>query len=80
MPVVNVIDNRSKKYRWKKVNVMAEPTYMDNRRSKRGGIDEGEKPKTLWHQADLNGVSIQEALAWANKYDSETTLTISDAE
>ena len=76
MPVVNIIDNRKNKYRWKKVTAMAEPAFMNERRTARGGVDTTEAARPNWTQKDTTGISLQQAIEWAMKLDGETTLYI----
>lgn len=73
--ITNIIDNRTRKYRWKTVNAVVEPTHHDNRN---GDADEaGANAEDLLCET-LGGASLAEALAWAQGFEGEVTLFLYD--
>jgi hypothetical protein len=74
----NVIDKRTRHYRWAKINAIIEATWQDN-----GVLDADIAPplrsveEEVAYEA-LEGVSVQEAIAWANDQTCPVTLYLYD--
>ena len=75
--IENIIDNRKKKYCVTSIDAVVEPCSNDN------GIpgatkfpDEAEFTPTNY--GDLNGVSVKEAVEWANTFEVPVTLYLYD--
>ena len=73
--IFNIIDSRKRQYRWKKINAIVEATSHDN-----SCEDSDQQPPT---EADvtyeeLESVSLQEAVIWAEAFDSAVTLYLYD--
>jgi hypothetical protein len=71
----NIIDKRTRRYRWKSVNAIIEATYHDNTVQ-----DSDEAPETL---NDViydrrESVTLAEAVQWANEQTCPVTLYIYD--
>src|SRR5690606_13392070 len=72
----NIIDNRERKNRWACVDAIAEPTMMDN---KVHDADQAPAWRTYMVET-LDGVSLEEAILWAQGFDCPTTLFLYDGE
>jgi hypothetical protein len=73
--ICNVIDNRTRPYRWRRIDAIIEATSHDN-----ACADSDQQPES---QDDLvyserKGISLGEAIAWANDAPSSVTLYIHD--
>lgn len=75
MPVVNIVDRRKKPYRWKRVLAIVEPACQDNSVK---DSDQAEKPMHDWSYDERDGISVQEAIAWAGRHIGQTTLFLRD--
>lgn len=72
----NIKDNRKRKNRWAHVYAVAEPTMMDNR-----AHDADQAPEWRTYAVEcLDGVSLKEAILWAQGFDCPTTLFLYDGE
>jgi len=73
--LVNVIDERENRYRYRKINAVIEATWHDNAMS---GADQS--PRNLggpdYH--DMEHVTLESAIARANSYEAPVTLYIYD--
>ena len=71
----NIIDNRKRRYRWKRINAIIEATWHDN-----PGTDsdqaESSPDDIVYDQRE--GVSLADAIAWANSLPSGVTLFLYD--
>lgn len=76
--LLNVIDKRKRPYRWKNVDAFVEPTCHDNGIADADQVELSEIPMIACE--DVIGVSVAEALRWANAFDEAVTLFLSDAE
>ncbi len=75
--ICNVIDKRTKPYRWKKVNAIIEATWNDNSVS---DSDQAARPDddeyVLYDQR--GSLSVSEAIEWAHKEACPVTLYLYD--
>ena len=70
--ILNVVDNRTRKYRWKKVNAVLENTHQDNCCE-----DSDQAREDCEHQLmydDRENISIAEAIKWGMAQKAEVTL------
>lgn len=74
--IMNVIDNRRLRYRWKRVNAVSEPTWHDN---KCPDADQAHPGLGEVDYEERNGVSVSEAIRWADELPYVVTLYLSDA-
>ena len=74
--ILNVIDDRRTRYRWKQVTAIAEPTWHDNKckDSDRADPTAGES-----EYEEINNISVNEAIKWASELPFNVTLYLSDA-
>lgn len=73
--IQNIIDNRTKRYRWKMVNAFAEPTWHDN------AIAESDQAKPTLGESDYEAkenLSVEDAIAWAQAFSFPVTLHLYD--
>lgn len=73
--ILNVVDRRARPYRWKKVDVIIEPTWHDN------NCDDADQDKPHNEEpgyAARNGVSVADAVVWATAISVPLTLYIYD--
>ncbi len=71
----NIVDNRSRKYRWKTVNVIIENTAHDNDcKDSDQLVEENEAPD----YEQRVGVLLHEAIQWAEAEDGKVTLYLYD--
>jgi hypothetical protein len=70
----NIQDHRKRAHRWKSVNVVVEATWLDN-----GVKDSDQAPRGDYTYSDRDGISLSEAIAWANTFEELVTLYIYDA-
>jgi hypothetical protein len=73
--IFNIIDNRKRRYRWKKINAIVEATAHDN--SCADSDQQPDGPDDVTYE-QVEGVSLQDAVAWADAFDSPVTLYIYD--
>ena len=73
--IFNIIDRRKRVYRWQKVSAIVEATSHDN-----ACADSDQQPSGPddFTYEQLEGVSIQDAVAWADAFDSPVTLYLYD--
>jgi hypothetical protein len=72
--IANVIDRRTRPYRWKRVNAVVEPAWHDSPDSDQATPAMGELD-----YEEKTGVSVKEAIAWAEDLSYSVTLYLSDA-
>lgn len=73
----NIIDRRSRPYRWKRINAIIEATENDN--SVRDADQAPDAPQTeLILYDEREGISIAEAVKWASAQRRPVTLYIYD--
>ncbi len=73
----NVVDERERRYRWKRVNAVIEPTWQDNACADSDQADKDFSPNPCEAR---KGVSVADAIAWANGKLHPVTLYLYDAD
>jgi hypothetical protein len=71
----NIVDHRARRHRWKRVNAIVEPTWHDNGVADSDQCEIGEDDIVYDHR---EGISIAEAVAWANSLPNRVTLFLYD--
>ena len=74
--ILNVVDRRTRQYRWKKVNAILENAWQDN-----GCTDADQARKDCEHQltyAAREDVSVSDAISWGMEVKAEVTLYLYD--
>jgi hypothetical protein len=74
--ISNIVDCRTRKYRWKRVRVIAEATWHDN------SVADSDQATPSVGEVDydeLDDVSLAEGIAWAQAIPGDVTLFIYDA-
>lgn len=70
----NIIDKRTRPHRWASVDAVIEPTMHDN-----GVADADQAPLEQTYLCEVrDGISVAEAIRWANSFDCPTTLYLYD--
>jgi hypothetical protein len=75
----NVIDRRSRPHRWKCVNAVVEAVEHDNSCHDADQADEAPTSLVIDHDK-RDGISVREAIQWANQQRCPVTLYIYDAD
>ena len=75
----NVIDRRTRPYRWKRVDAIIEATEHDNSCLDADQVEEMPPFLVVDHDR-LDNVTVQEAINWANQARCPVTLYIYDAD
>lgn len=73
--ILNVVDNRKLRYRWKRVKAVAEPTWHDN---KCKDADQAKPTQGELDYEERNNISVNEALKWATDLPFSVTLYLYD--
>jgi hypothetical protein len=73
----NIIDNRTRPYRWREINAIVEAVEHDNSCDDADQAPESDPSLTVDYDA-LEAVSVQEAVAWANQQRCPVTLYLYD--
>jgi hypothetical protein len=73
--ILNVIDDRKLRYRWEHINAVAEPTWHDNQCP---DADQTTPTKNELAYEERAGISVKEAIEWANNLTYSVTLYLSD--
>ncbi len=73
----NVIDKRTRPYRWREVNAIVEAVEHDNSCHDADQAPESDPSLVVDYDA-LEAVSVQEAIAWANAQRCPVTLYLYD--
>lgn len=76
--LINVIDHRTKPYRWRSVDVALEPTHHDNSVKDSDRAAKSEVHEGLGYE-ELERVPLSDALEWAGRQKYDATLYIYDA-
>lgn len=71
----NIVDRRTRRYRWNRINAIAEATSHDNSRSD-GDQAESGPDDIVYDQRE--GISLADAIAWANSLPGGVTLFLYD--
>ncbi len=79
LPVMlwNVIDKRTRPYRWREVNAIIEATEHDNSCADADHAQESDPQVTVDYEA-LEAVSVSEAIKWAESQPCPVTLYLYD--
>ena len=79
MPICNIIDRRSRPYRFLKVNAIIEPTRHDNRCKNADRAKPNRKMDKDWVGYDnLKNVMVANAIQWADAHTDTVTLYLYD--
>ncbi|USU13007.1 hypothetical protein NF701_03910 [Sphingomonadaceae bacterium OTU29THOMA1] len=73
----NVIDKRTRPYRWREVNAVVEAVEHDNSCNDADQAPRSDPSLTVDYNA-LEAVSVQEAIVWANRQRCPVTLYLYD--
>ncbi len=73
----NIIDNRTRPYRWREVNAIVEAVEYDNSCADADQAPASDPAITVDYDA-LEAVSVQKAIAWANGQLCPVTLYLYD--
>jgi len=74
--IANIIDRRARRYRWKQITAIVEPTYHDNTVD---DSDETEIPEPGFIVYDERAIiSVADAIAWAASLPFAATLYLYD--
>jgi hypothetical protein len=74
--ICNIIDRRARRYRWKQITAIIEPTYHDNTVD---DSDETEVPEPGFTVYDERAIiSVSDAIAWAVSLPFAATLYLYD--
>jgi hypothetical protein len=71
----NIIDSRKRPYRWKRINAIVEATSHDNSKSDSDQAQDG--PDDIVYD-QREGISLADAIAWANGLPGGVTLFLYD--
>lgn len=75
--ILNIVDNRTKRYRWKRITAIIEPTWHDNKCT-----DSDYSPKWVTEPTvgydERAEISLHEALHWAMNLPYGVTLYLYD--
>jgi hypothetical protein len=74
--IYNIRDSRKQPYRWKRINAIVEPTRHDNEKRDSDQAEKG--PDDLIYD-QREGISLAEAIAWAQNLPEHVTLFLYDA-
>jgi hypothetical protein len=75
MPLTNIIDRRTRPYRYLNINAIIEPTWHDNACKDADYISGSD---TWIGYAERQCVALHEAIEWANGHDDSVTLFLYD--
>jgi len=73
--ICNVVDRRRRQYHWRKVNAVVEATSHDNRTPDSDQMPQ--QPDDVSYK-ELLGVTLAEAVEWAQRFGGPVTLHIYD--
>ncbi|RYE92013.1 MAG: hypothetical protein EOO77_47370 [Oxalobacteraceae bacterium] len=73
--ICNVVDRRTRPYRWREVNAIIEATSHDNARE---DVDQQPPSDDDVAYDQLENVTVQEAIAWASAEPCAVTLYLYD--
>ena len=74
--IANIVDQRKRRHRWKRVRVIAEAAWHDNSVA---DADQAESDAVAVDYDEMDGISLAEAIAWAQGLPGDVTLFIYDA-
>jgi hypothetical protein len=73
--ISNIIDRRKRRYRWKQITAIIEPTYHDN------SVDDSDEAEEEIDSVVYDGravISVGDAIAWASSLPFAVTLYLYD--
>jgi len=74
--ILNIIDKRTRRYRWKQITAIVEPTYHDNSVQ---DSDQTEAPEhSFSHYDQREEISLTDAVIWASSLPYAVTLYFYD--
>jgi hypothetical protein len=73
----NIIDRRKRPYRWAQVNAIIEAVEHDNSCVDADQAPEAAPDKVIDYD-QLEGISVEQAVTWANQQDAAVTLYLYD--
>ena len=73
--IYNIVDQRRRRYRWRRIDAIIEATSHDN-----SCADSDQHPPSDNDvvYSERKGISLREAIAWANEHPSPVTLYLYD--
>jgi hypothetical protein len=74
--IENLCDRRERPHRWKRINAIVEPTWHDNDHGPDRDQSEPGPDDIVYDQRE--GISLAEAIAWANSLPDRVTLYLYD--
>jgi hypothetical protein len=76
----NIIDHRERPYRWKRITAIIEPTWQDNSCKDSDPCDQSEETsdEAVSVYEERVGISLADAIAWANSTAYPVTLYLYD--
>lgn len=72
----NIVDSRRRKYRWRTVNAVIENVEHDNACKDADQFEDPNDAAPIY--AELKGVSLHEAIVWAESEEGKVTLFLYD--
>jgi hypothetical protein len=78
MPLINIIDRRKRKYRFRKVTAIVEAAWHDNHCKDADQVTQPPLGKDGPSYEEKPALSLQEALVWASSFENPVTLYIYD--
>jgi len=77
--IVNIVDSRTRKYRWKRVQAIVEAVWHDNACNDSDQADVGDElDESYVLYEERNNLSLTEAVAWAMSLSCPVTLYLYD--
>ena len=77
MPLVNIVDNRKRRYRFHKVNAIIEAAWHDNSCKDSDRVNSNpDNDGPAYEEAEH--ITLEAAVAWANKFKNDVTLYLYD--
>ena len=80
--ITNILDRRTNRHRWRRIDAVAEATWHDNQDTKDGSAHDNADSAASIALGDTYAVrislSVTDAIAWAQTYPDEVTLYLYD--
>lgn len=77
MSMVNIIDNRKRRYRFRKVNAIVEAAWHDNSCTNSDRVDPDPNDDGP-NYCQNEHITVAEAVVWANTFPTDVTLYLYD--
>lgn len=75
--ICNIVDNRTRKYRWQRINAVVEATWHDNScQDADQAFPAAPQDEVVYDRRE--GISLHEAVTWANGQSCQVTLYLYD--